>query len=105
MGIGSFSYQFNTRDTHGFAIKATYAKIGNKEKLIYKNPKTDEGIKKSHKGRVCVFEDGSWKDGLYLHDWLNLQNKNQLKKIFENGQLLKETSLSEIREMLNNNSI
>ena len=105
LGIGSFSYQFNTRDTHGFAIKATYAKIGNKEKLIYKNPKTDEGIKKSHKGRVCVFEDGSWKDGLYLHDWLNLQNKNQLKKIFENGQLLKETSLSEIREMLNNNSI
>lgn len=105
LGIGSFSYQFNTRDTHGFAIKATYAKIGNKEKLIYKNPKTDEGIKKSHKGRVCVFEDGSWKDGLYLHDWLNLQNKNQLKKIFENGQLLKETSLSEIRERLNNNSI
>lgn len=105
LGIGSFSYQFNTRDTHGFAIKATYAKIGNKEKLIYKNPKTDEGIKKSHKGRVCVFEDGSWKDGLYLHDWLNLQNKNQLKKIFENGQLLKETSLSEIREKLNNNSI
>lgn len=105
LGIGSFSYQFNTRDTHGFAIKATYAKIGNKEKLIYKNPKTDEGIKKSHKGRVCVFEDGSWKDGLYLHDWLNLQNKNQLKKIFENGQLLKETSLSEIREILNNNSI
>lgn len=103
LGIGSFSYQFNTRDTHGFAIKATYAKIGNEEKLIYKDPKTDEGTKKSHKGRVCVFEDGSWKDGLYLHDWLNLQNKNQLTKIFENGKLLKETSLNEIRNRLNTN--
>lgn len=103
LGIGSFSYQFTTRDVHGFAIKATYAKIGNQEKLIYKDPKTDDGTKKSHKGRVCVFEDGSWKDGLYLHDWLNLQNKNQLTKIFENGKLLKETSLNEIRNRLNTN--
>lgn len=104
LGIGSFSYQFTTRDVHGFAIKATYAKIGNQEKLIYKDPKTDDGTKKSHKGRVCVFEDGSWIDKLNLHQWLNLQTKNQLTKIFENGKLLKETSLSDIRNRLNTNN-
>ncbi|VEV88313.1 Nicotinamide phosphoribosyltransferase [Staphylococcus phage Stab20] len=102
LGVGSFSYQFNTRDTHGFAIKATYAKIKNEEKLIYKNPKTDSG-KRSHKGRVAVYEDGSWEDNLNLHQWLNKQNVTQLEKVFEDGKLYRDQSLSEIREIIKNN--
>ncbi|AUV56904.1 nicotinamide phosphoribosyl transferase [Staphylococcus phage vB_SauM_LM12] len=102
LGVGSFSYQFNTRDTHGFAIKATYAKIKNEEKLIYKNPKTDSG-KRSHKGRVAVYEDGSWEDNLNLHQWLNKQNLNQLERVFEDGKLYRDQSLSEIRERIKNN--
>lgn len=100
LGVGSFSYQFNTRDTHGFAIKATYAKIKNEEKLIYKNPKTDSG-KRSHKGRVVVYKDGSWEDNLNLHQWLNKQNLNQLERVFEDGKLYRDQSLSEIREIIN----
>ncbi len=38
-GIGSFTYQYNTRDTFGFALKSTYTKQNNTEKLIFKNPK------------------------------------------------------------------
>lgn len=102
LGVGSFSYQFNTRDTHGFAIKATYAKIKNEEKLIYKNPKTDSG-KRSHKGRVAVYKDGSWEDNLNLHQWLNKQNLNQLERVFEDGKLYRDQSLSEIRERIKNN--
>ncbi|QKV30749.1 nicotinamide phosphoribosyltransferase [Staphylococcus phage ESa1] len=102
LGVGSFSYQFNTRDTHGFAIKATYAKIKNEEKLIYKNPKTDSG-KRSHKGRVAVYKDGSWEDNLTLHQWLNKQNVNQLERVFEDGKLYRDQSLSEIREIIKNN--
>lgn len=102
LGVGSFSYQFNTRDTHGFAIKATYAKIKNEEKLIYKNPKTDSG-KRSHKGRVAVYKDGSWEDNLNLHQWLNKQNLNQLERVFEDGKLYRDQSLSEIREIIKNN--
>ncbi|QVD58167.1 putative nicotinamide phosphoribosyl transferase [Staphylococcus phage BT3] len=102
LGVGSFSYQFNTRDTHGFAIKATYAKIKNEEKLIYKNPKTDSG-KRSHKGRVAMYKDGSWEDNLNLHQWLNKQNVTQLERVFEDGKLYRDQSLSEIREIIKNN--
>lgn len=104
LGIGSFSFQFNTRDTHGFAIKATYTKGQYGEKLIYKDPKTDNGTKKSHKGRVVVYKDGTVIDSLKLHDWLQYQNKDQLKILFDNGKLTRETSLSEIREKLGKTS-
>ena len=45
-GIGSYTYQYNTRDTFGFAIKSTACVINGKEKQIFKDPKTDDGIKK-----------------------------------------------------------
>ena len=40
--------------------------------LIFKDPKTDDGTKKSQKGRVAVYQDTngkfSWKDGYKLND-------------------------------------
>lgn len=49
-GIGSYTYQYNTRDTLGFAFKATSVRINGVEKDIVKTPKTDMG-KKSLTGR------------------------------------------------------
>lgn len=59
-GIGSHTYQYNTRDTFGFALKSTHCVINGEEKMIFKDPKTDNGVKKSQKGRVevCKTEDG-----------------------------------------------
>lgn len=56
-GIGSYTYQYNTRDTFGFAMKSTWCQIDGKEKLIFKAPKTDTGLKASQKGRVAVVYD------------------------------------------------
>ncbi len=96
-GVGSFSYQYNTRDTFGYALKATAAIINGKEKQIFKNPKTDDGTKKSQKGAVAVLPGYITVDGLSIAD---SPAGNMLEVIFENGKLVKEISLAEMRTKL-----
>ena len=56
-GVGAFSFHV-TRDTLGFATKATYSIENGVEKNLIKNPKTG-GNKKSHKGLLFVhIQDG-----------------------------------------------
>ena len=55
-GIGAYTYQYVTRDTRGYAIKATDCILGNDEIQIYKMPKTDPG-KKSPRGCVAIFKE------------------------------------------------
>ncbi len=57
LGIGSYTYQHVTRDTYGWAIKATYAEIYGKGYNIFKKPATDDGLKNSARGRLLVIED------------------------------------------------
>lgn len=102
-GIGSYSYQYATRDTFGFAVKATYAVVNNEERMLFKDPKTDSGIKKSQKGLVVVNKDNNGK--FYFEDNFvdNEEYKsktNLLETVFINGKLIKETSLDEIRTKL-----
>ena len=52
LGVGSFTYQFNTRDTFGFAMKATYVELNGEGREIFKDPITDDGVKKSAKIRM-----------------------------------------------------
>ena len=54
LGIGSFTYQYNTRDTFGFAMKATYGEVNGAGREIYKDPVTDDGTKKSAKGLIKI---------------------------------------------------
>ena len=102
-GIGSYTYQYNTRDTFGFALKATHAVINGQEKFIFKDPKTDTGnFKKSQKGMCYVYRDGQdilYKDELTIKEVENLKD-NLLKPVFENGKLLKDFSLQEVRNKL-----
>lgn len=46
-----------TRDMWGMAMKATYGVFGDTKLFIYKDPKTDSGLKKSHKGCCRVWHD------------------------------------------------
>jgi nicotinamide phosphoribosyltransferase len=103
-GIGSYTYQYNTRDTFGFALKSTMAVINGDEKQIFKDPKTDNGIKKSQKGRVAVLLDSS--NQLFFVDQLTLKEKvegDQLVEVFRDGKLLVDQSFSEIRARLARN--
>lgn len=49
-GIGSFTYQYVTRDTYGFAMKATAIENSAGISGIFKDPVTDDGGKRSHRG-------------------------------------------------------
>ena len=60
-GVGSFTYQYQTRDTFMSAIKATWVLIDDKPRAISKNPITDSGMKKSASGLLDVVRDADGK--------------------------------------------
>jgi nicotinamide phosphoribosyltransferase len=111
LGIGSYTYQFNTRDTFGFALKATNSIIDGKETLIYKDPITDKvagnNFKKSQKGMCYVYDDNGeikYKDGLTISDINNEKySDNLLVPIFEDSIMITEYSLKDIRGRLYRN--
>tara|TARA_R110002126_G_scaffold47605_2_gene133331 strand:+ start:177 stop:1661 length:1485 start_codon:yes stop_codon:yes gene_type:complete len=105
LGVGSFTYQFNTRDTFGFAMKATYVEVDGEGREIFKDPITDDGTKKSAKGLLCVGQE----DGEYILqdqvDWTGgedgaSENSGKLQTIFEDGEFKNLITLKEIRAKL-----
>ena len=100
-GIGSFTYQYQTRDSYGFAMKATYGIVNGEPIEIFKNPKTDSGIKKSAKGLLRVEKEG---DDFVLYDQQTPEQeaKGLLTEVFRNGKVTVIQSLEEIRQRLNN---
>ena len=104
-GIGSYTYNMNTRDTFGFALKTTYGVVSGKELLLYKDPITDDGTKKSQKGMVAVVDkDGELEyiDNLYKKDKESAYVSDLLQPVFENGKLLKDWTLEEVRQTVRN---
>ena len=111
LGIGSYTYQCVTRDSLGQALKATNAIIDGVETQIYKDPKTDKSagnnFKKSQKGMCYVYcdENGdvAYKDELTIED-MNTEKyaDNMLEVVFKDGEMIKECSLSEVRNRLHN---
>lgn len=98
-GIGSFTYQYTTRDSYGFAMKATYAKINGEGVEIYKDPATDSGTKKSAKGLLRVEKEGG-RFVLYDQQTEAQEALGCLTTVFKNGQLIKEDSVQAIRQRL-----
>ena len=99
LGIGSFTYQLNTRDTFGFAMKATYAEIDGGKREIFKDPITDDGTKKSAKGLLLV-EKHDIDYVLYDNvDWES-ENTGFLQTIFKDGKFFNKTTLTKIRKSI-----
>jgi len=96
LGIGSYSMGYATRDNQGGAVKSTYVEVNGEAREIFKDPITDDGTKKSAKGLLFV------SDNLVLTDQVSLEVENlgALKTIYKNGVLIKEATLSEIRERI-----
>ena len=87
-GVGSFTYQYNTRDTFGLACKATSVVINGQRRAIEKDPITDSGEKKSAKGLLHVGQhpDGSYR--LTQDVTEEMEKRGHLKVVFENGNLI-----------------
>lgn len=108
LGIGSYTYQYVTRDTFGFALKGTAEKVNGEFKAIQKRPATDTGnFKKSQKGMVAVVFEGN---DYRLIDELNpdtikeLDETNLLKDFFIDGKFSYTQTFEEIRKRLTNES-
>lgn len=103
LGIGSYSYQYVTRDTHGSAVKATYMVIDGVETPIQKEVKGD-AVKKSAKGLLVVKEE----DGiLSMHDNQSQEAftspDNLLQPVWINGEWLRIQDLDSVRANVKSN--
>lgn len=98
-GIGSFTFQYNTRDTLGFAMKATYVEVDGKPYSIFKDPKTDNGTKKSAKGLLQVVEDG---DTLKTNQDVTWEEEKQslLRTVYLDGKITVNETFADIRSRL-----
>lgn len=100
-GVGSYTYQCNTRDTFGFAVKATYSVVNGEPVNIFKDPKTDSK-KKSAKGLLFVGMTGEGE--LELCDEVSVETESsasqQLTTRFKDGEFVNQTTLDEIRARL-----
>jgi len=101
-GVGSFTYQYQTRDTFKSAMKATWVQVNGEGIDIYKDPKTDDGTKKSARGRITVAQ----KNGEYelwdgrLGSEFEGSEVDFLQTVWEDGHFVKEYTFAEIRERL-----
>lgn len=102
-GIGSFTYQYVTRDTNGFAVKATWAQVNGVERLLSKNPITDSGEKKSARGRIVIRRTDSGLemiDGLTLSEQAEYAGEDLLRPVWRDGKFIRRQTLAEIRQLV-----
>jgi len=104
LGIGSFTYQYNTRDTLGIAIKGSWFETlidGVRQQYnIYKDPITDDGTKKSLKGLCTVLIDENGEYYVKTECSPEEESEGLLEIVFEDGKLYNETTLKSIREKI-----
>jgi len=100
-GVGSYSYQYLTRDSFGMAMKATWGMVNGEARELSKDPKTDSGTKKSAVGLLRVEREG---DDYVLYDRQTVEQEAQglLEDVFVEGVLVREQSLADIRARLRN---
>jgi nicotinamide phosphoribosyltransferase len=97
-GIGSYTLNYVSRDTLGMAIKATAAVVDGKSLMLFKDPKTDNGVKKSAKGFIKVFKEG---DEYVMVDQLETlpdAKEGELKVVFKDGVLTQDVTFTEIKK-------
>lgn len=112
IGVGGI-LRNHSRDTLGFAIKATNVTIDGKDVAIMKDPVTDAG-KKSHTGLLklekvsgFVTEGGvtyeSYGDYRTFDKVSRADEKDgELKLVFSDGKIMHETNLQTIRKLVDN---
>lgn len=102
-GIGSYTYEYVTRDTFGFAMKATAVKRAGVLYDIFKKPVTDDGTKNSLRGIPCVFrteESTEANPDYFVVDGQKPEDLDNcaFRKVYSNGRLLIDESFQTIRE-------
>ena len=102
-GIGSYTYQFNTRDTLGYAVKSTYGELDGVPVELFKDPITDDGTKKSAKGMLRVLFNENTKD-FSLEDQITFEefekDHGAFNLVFNDGKITSEETFEGIRQRI-----
>jgi nicotinamide phosphoribosyltransferase len=132
LGIGSYTYNYTTRDWASMAAKGSWFEVHNEcskpcdvcyrdlgycgqahkqSYNIYKDPITDDGTKKSLKGLLTVYQNSPEHKTHPNEIWcgaeqtLEEESEGLLQVIYEDGKFHNQTSLTEIRKTLSQNSL
>jgi nicotinamide phosphoribosyltransferase len=116
LGVGSYTMQYNTRDTLGFAAKGAWFEVKSRDYVydlqtggntkyeesvetynIYKDPVTDDGTKKSLKGLLCVTKDDIGEYIVLEEMSPDEEAQGELQVIYEDGSFYNTTTLEEVR--------
>lgn len=81
------------------AVKATAALVDGELYALSKDPKTDDGMKKSAKGLLRVEKEGD-KFVLYDQQTWDQEQEGELKIVYVDGCLIREETFSTIRNRL-----
>ncbi len=98
-GVGSYSYQYVTRDTYGFAMKATWADVGGTARNLFKKPVTDTGTKFSATGRLAVVENNGQLSVIECAS-PDQEASSLLTPVWRDGKFLRRSSFADIRRRL-----
>lgn len=106
LGIGSYTYQHNTRDTFGFAVKATAVQVDDFFVELFKAPKTEgETNKKSAKGFLKVVKDAEGNFVLEQNQTFGIEDidtcSGELKPIYKSGKFVNEVTFEQVRAVAN----
>ncbi|VDN55656.1 unnamed protein product [Dracunculus medinensis] len=95
-GTGGSLLQRIDRDTQKCAFKCSHVIIDGADRDVWKNPTTDHG-KQSKRGRLTLEKDEA-NNYITKEEGIGNCEKDQLITVFENGRLLVDYTLDEIRE-------
>lgn len=97
-GMGGALLQHMNRDTQKFAMKASAAKVNGEWRDVFKDPITDFG-KRSKKGRLDLFYNHITNTYSTAREHEDHIHNRMLETVYENGKLIRDQSLTEIREI------
>lgn len=99
-GMGSFGYQYQTRDTFMSAIKATWIRVDGRGVDIRKDPVTDSGTKKSATGRLAVVRTPDGAMQLIERATAAEEAESLLQPVWEDGAFVRRQSFPNVRDVL-----
>ena len=102
LGVGSFTYQYVTRDTFASAIKVTWAIIQKIACNLMKDPITDNGTKRSATGRLAVIRNDDGELEQIEKATPEQEAASLLRPVWANGEFITRQSLADVRAVLGN---
>lgn len=99
-GLGSYTYGYKSRDTFMSAIKATWAEVDGIGYALQKDPITDNGTKKSARGRLALTKSDIGEIKLIEEATPEDESNSLLQPVWVDGKFVTTQTFAEVRDVL-----